>query len=120
MECVKAMNTVNYFSEKGENAENSLHKAILKTFLSYWVFKSPKLPDGKELCDFLIVYDGTVIIWQTKDIKIDESGMYSEGDFNKNFRQLSGAKRQLFSLTRVWPIMLLARADLAGFPTDHA
>lgn len=98
------MNTVNYFSEKGENAEDSLHKAILKTFLSYWVFKSPKLPNGKELCDFLIVYDDIVIIWQTKDIKIDESGMYSEGDFNKNFRQLSGAKRQLFSLKT--PILL--------------
>ncbi len=88
----------NYFSDKGKNAELFLHEKISKVFLSNWVFLNPKLPNGKELCDFLIVYDDIIIIWQTKDIKIDAEGMYNKKSVEKNFRQLAGAKRQLYEL----------------------
>ena len=87
-----------YFRLKGETAEKIVHELAAKTFLIDWCFLNPKLPDGKELCDLLIVFDDTVIIWQIKDLKLDTNGKYKKAEVEKNLRQLSGARRQLFDL----------------------
>ncbi|GAI57638.1 unnamed protein product, partial [marine sediment metagenome] len=54
--------------------------------------------DNKELCDLLVVFDEIAIIWQIKDLKLNKLGKYSEVEVQKNLRQLSGARRQLFDL----------------------
>lgn len=87
-----------YFELKGKSAENILHGLALKTFLSYWCFLNPRLENGKELCDLLVVFDGVAIIWQVKNIKTDKNDEYNKREVEKNFRQLYGAKRKLFEL----------------------
>jgi hypothetical protein len=61
-------------------------------------------PDGKELCDLLVVFDDTAIIWQIKDLKVDTLGRYKKSEVAKNIRQLGGARRALFQLKK--PITL--------------
>ena len=87
-----------YFELKGKNAEKVLEKLAHHTFISDWCFLNPKLPNGKELCDLLIVFDDKLIIWQIKDLKINKDGKFSKSEVDKNLRQLLGAKRQLFDL----------------------
>jgi hypothetical protein len=88
----------NYFQLKGKKAENILHELAEKTFLTDWCYPNPILPDGKELCDLLVVFDDIAIIWQLKDTKLDDNGNIKESDIQKNQRQLLGAHRQLFEL----------------------
>lgn len=87
-----------YFYLKGRTAEKIVHNLALKTFLTDWCFLNPKLPSGKELCDLLVVFDEIAIIWQIKDLKLDKQGRYKKSEVEKNIRQLSGARRQLFDL----------------------
>jgi hypothetical protein len=87
-----------YFRLKGKEAESVLHELAEKTFLTDWCYLNPVLPNGKELCDLLVVFDNTAIIWQLKDIKLDDNGSLKESDVQKNQRQLLGACRQLFEL----------------------
>ncbi|MBA3062475.1 hypothetical protein KKB17_04575 [bacterium] len=88
----------NYFNQKGKNAENILHYLAKKTFLADWCYLNPKLPNKKELCDLLVVYDEIAIIWQIKNLKLNKQGKYDQSELEKNLRQLSGARRQLFDL----------------------
>lgn len=91
-----------FFHLKGKKAENIVHELALKTFLTDWCYLNPKLPDGKELCDLLVVFENIAIIWAIKDLKLDAQGQYKRAEVEKNLRQLSGARRQLFDLkTRV-------------------
>jgi hypothetical protein len=87
-----------YFNLKGKNAERSVHELSQRSFLIDWCFPNPVLPNGKELCDLLVIFDQTAIIWQVKDLKIGENGRYKKSEVQKNLRQLSGARRQLFDL----------------------
>jgi len=86
------------FNLKGKKAEKLVHDLALKTFLTDWCYLNPTLPNGKELCDFLVVYDEVAIIWQIKDLKLDRRGRYRSRDVEGNLHQLSGARRQLFTL----------------------
>jgi len=87
-----------YFRLKGKKAESIIHELAEKTFLTDWCCPNPVLPNGKELCDLLVVFDDTAIIWQLKDTKLDSNGNFKESDVQKNQRQLLGACRQLFEL----------------------
>jgi len=86
------------FNLKGKNAEKLVHHLALKTFLTDWCYLNPPRPSGQQLCDLLVVYDEVAVIWQIKDLKLDEEGRYRNREVNKNLRQLSGARRQLFTL----------------------
>jgi hypothetical protein len=83
---------------KGKNAEQLVRQLAEKSFFIDWCFANPKRPSGKELCDLLVVYDNVAIIWQIKDLKLDENGKYNKREVEKNIRQLPGARRQLFDL----------------------
>lgn len=87
-----------YFHEKGRRAEGIIHDLATVTFLTDWCYPNPKKPDGKEICDLLVVFDDTAIIWQIKDLKVDAEGKYKEAEVAKNLRQLSGARRAMFDL----------------------
>lgn len=87
-----------YFDLKGKKAEQLVHDLALKTFLTDWCYLNPQLPNGKELCDLLVVFDDVAVIWQIKDLKLDEDGSYKRLEVEKNLKQLSGARRQLFDL----------------------
>jgi len=87
-----------YFRLKGANAEKLVHDIATKSFLVDWCFLNPKLPNGKELCDLLVVFDDIVIIWQIKDLKLGTDGKYKKAEVEKNLKQVSGARRQLFEI----------------------
>ena len=57
---------------KGRNAENFVYELAQKSFITDWCYQNPKL-NGKEICNLLIVYDEITIIWQIKDLKLDEN-----------------------------------------------
>ena len=83
---------------KGKKAEEFVHELAKKSFLEDWCYCNPKLPNGKEICDLLIIYDEIAIIWQIKDIKLNDNGKYKKSEIDKNLRQINGAKRSLFEL----------------------
>ena len=56
-----------YFDLKGKSAEKLIHALALRTFLTDWCFLNPKLPNGKELYDLLVIFDNIAIIFQIKD-----------------------------------------------------
>jgi hypothetical protein len=92
------MSSGHYFRDKGAKAEKVIHDLSMKTFFTDWCYPNPPRPDGKELCDLLVVFDETAIIWQIKDLKVDEQGRYKQAEVDKNVRQLSGARRLLFDV----------------------
>ena len=92
------MHSGHYFREKGAKAEKIIHDLSIKTFFTDGCYPNPPRSGGKELCDLLVVFDDTAIIWQIKDLKVDESGRYKQAEVNKNLRQLSGARRSLFNI----------------------
>ena len=81
---------------KGKKAEEFVQDLARKTFLEDWCYDNPKLPNGKEICDLLIVYDEVAIIWQIKDLKLDEKGKYKENEVKKNISQIHTARNRLF------------------------
>ena len=86
-------------SDKGKAAERLVHKIAEKSFFTDWCYLNPLRVDGDELCDLLVVYDSTAIIWQIKNVKVDRNTQtHKKSDFEKNIRQLTGAKRQLIDL----------------------
>ncbi len=87
-----------YFRLKGKRAEEIVQDLALKTFFTDWCYLNPILPNSRELCDLLVVFDEVAIIWQVKDLKLDRQGKYKRSEVEKNLRQLSGARRQLFEL----------------------
>jgi len=86
-----------YFRLKGENAEKVVHELAHKSFFIDWCYENPRLSNGNELCDLLVVFDDTAIIWQIKDLKLKD-GKYNKREVDKNLRQLQGARRTLFDL----------------------
>lgn len=98
------MSSPHYFREKGDSAERVIHKLASRTFFTDWCYTNPKKTDGKELCDLLVVFDDTAIIWQIKDLKVDSCGRYKKAEVEKNLRQLAGARRTLFDLKK--PVVL--------------
>lgn len=85
---------------KGKRAEEAVHALARRSFLADWCYLNPRLPDGRELCDLLVVFDDIATIWQIKDLKLDAEGRYKTSEVEKNLRQLSGARRQLVDLGR--------------------
>jgi hypothetical protein len=98
------MESPHYFREKGATAEKLICELATRTFFTDWCYPNPKKPDGNELCDLLVVFDDTALIWQIKDLKTDENGRYKDAEVEKNVRQLGGARRTLFDLKS--PVML--------------
>lgn len=92
------MKSGHYFQQKGALAEKVIHELATDTFFTDWCYPNPKKPDGNELCDLLVVFDDTAIIWQIKDLKVDDKGRYKKAEVEKNLRQLCGARRTLFDL----------------------
>lgn len=80
---------------KGKTAEAFVYELAKNTFLTDWCYLNPKLPNGKEICDLLIVYDDTLIIWQIKDLKLDKDNKYDEWQVKRNLKQILTAKYRL-------------------------
>ena len=102
---------------QGEKAEQWVYSLATRTFLTDWCYLNPLKPDGKELCDLLVVFDNIAIIWQIKDLKLGKDGKYKKSEVEKNIRQLGGARRQLFDLKTPIPLSNPRRIE-ETFNTD--
>ena len=91
-------NKNDYFHAKGKQAEEFVHDLATKSFLKDWCFLNPNLPNSKVLYDLLVIFDNVAIIWQIKNLKLNKEGKYKASEVEKNIKQVSGAKRQLFDL----------------------
>ena len=80
---------------KGKRAEQFVQELGKRSFLEDWCYNNPLLPNGKEWCDLLVVYDTVAIIWQIKDLKLDEHGKYKKSEIRKNIRQTVTAKNRM-------------------------
>lgn len=90
-----------YFSAKGKDAEKYVQALAAETLFLDWCFQNPTASPGKELCDLLVVFGDTAVIFQVKDVKADKkTGKFKEQDIEKNHAQLVGARRQLLELKR--------------------
>lgn len=81
---------------KGKRAEEFVQELAKKSFLEDWCYDNPLLPNGKEWCDLLVVYDKVAVIWQIKDLKLDEKRKYKPSEVRKNIRQAVTAKNRMF------------------------
>jgi hypothetical protein len=105
-----------YFSDKGAKAEKVIHDLALKSFFADWCYLNPPKPEGNEICDLLVVFDDIAIIWQIKDLKADEHGMYDQSEVDKNIRQVSGAWRRLFAMEGLVTLTNLRRGKTVFDP----
>lgn len=85
-----------------------------KSCLEFWCYNNPKLPDGKELCDVLVVFERHVLIISVKEIGLKEDDVHeSEGDRNvahdrwnrkaveNSVNQIYGAEKSLKRMSHV-------------------
>jgi len=86
----------NQADHKGKFGESIAYDLAQVSFLKDWCFQNPRLENGKELCDLLIIFDDVMFIWQIKNIKLHSNGHYKDADKEKNLRQLIGAYNQIF------------------------
>ncbi len=96
----------NYFDLKGKNAEQIVHLLADKTFLTDWCYLNPKVDTTQELCDLLVVFGDTVIIWQIKNVKFSNNfDKYRRKAIDENINQVLGAERRLININN--PIHLV-------------
>jgi hypothetical protein len=89
---------LHHFQIKGKRAEGVLEELARQTFFTDWCFRNPKLPNGKELCDLLVIFDRDALIWQIKNLKVRTDERYDPSQVTKNLKQLRGARRSLLDL----------------------
>ena len=90
--------------DKGAKAEKYIQNLAQSTFLLDWCYFNPKRADGREICDLLIAFGSTAVIWQIKNRRLSTDGLHKEQDLRENSRQLKGARRILLNLDQ--PIIL--------------
>jgi len=86
--------------QKGLEGEKFVQNLACKSFLTDWCYLNPKWPNGKEMCDLLVVFDSVAIIWQIKNVKLGKDNSYNKSEIEKNSKQLLGARRHLFHLKK--------------------
>jgi len=86
------------FRLKGKRAEEMLEELARETFFTDWCFPNPRLPSGKEVCDLLVIFESTALIWQIKNLRVRADERYNPGEVAKNLKQLGGARRSLLDL----------------------
>ena len=100
-----------YFSLKGQKTEEALNSIAFKSFLRDWCYPNPKDSRGKEICDLLVIFDKTMIIWQIKDIEFKGNvKRYMKKALDDPIKQSFGAERRLLHLEQN-----LSLTDANGF-----
>lgn len=84
------------------DSERYLNSVCNDTFLSLWTYPSPTNTDGKELCDLLVVFRNSVIIFSDKDCNFQDDGnikiawdRWYKKAIIKSANQLYGAEREI-------------------------
>lgn len=86
-----------------DQAESLVYRMCRHSFLSLWSYANPrKEPDGRELCDVLVVCSPDVIIFSVKHIGLTDSGRpeidadrWRRRAIDESCKQIYGAERVL-------------------------
>ena len=88
-----------YFELKGKSAEQAVVELANKSFLKEWCYPNPKGPDGKEICDLLVFFNGNLLVIQIKDIKFTgNEERYIRKAIDHPIKQVKGALNKLQNL----------------------
>jgi hypothetical protein len=90
-------------------AEEMVYKLCRKSFLSLWSYANPRQkPNGKELCDVLVVSEPDIIIFSVKHINLRKKGdmqvnleRWKRRAIEESVAQLYGAEKTLRGLSHV-------------------
>jgi hypothetical protein len=86
-------------NKKGIAGEEAVNTLANKTYFEYWCYSNPKdrLGDKKEICDLLILFKTTAIIFSIKNYSFKENyERYFKRTLTKALSQIHGAERKLF------------------------
>lgn len=84
--------------KKGDTGEQAVNSIASKTYLKYWCYPNPldELGDKKEICDLLIQFKNTLIIFSVKNYSFDGNYLrYFRNTLNKAVNQIHGAERKI-------------------------
>jgi hypothetical protein len=89
--------------------EQIVYRLCRKSFLSLWSYANPRQkPNGKELCDVIVVCEPDVIVFSVKHVALRTSGnpdvnvaRWKRRAVNASVEQLYGAERVLAKLSHV-------------------
>jgi hypothetical protein len=89
-----------YYDLKGKKAEQIVYELAEKTFMIDWCFKNPKLSSSKkELCDLIVVFGDTAIIWTVANIAFKgDVKRFTRKSIEHNLKQIKGAYTKLTRL----------------------
>ncbi len=77
-----------------------MNRIAYDSFMNFWCYPNPLdiTGDNKEICDLLIVFDGTCVIVSVKNYSFDGESYsrYFKKTTKKAIRQIKGAERKLF------------------------
>jgi hypothetical protein len=89
-------------------SEKLVYELCNRSFLSLWSYASPRRPDGRELCDALVVFSESIVVFSVKDIALsthDDPAVvekrWTKKAVDDSIKQLAGAKRVLGSMSSV-------------------
>lgn len=83
--------------DKGKKGEDFVEFLAEKAYLKYWCFANPMdlEGDGKEICDFLILFYDTAIIISVKNYYVNGNyDRFLKKVIGKSTKQLFGAQRK--------------------------
>ncbi|MBK6267334.1 hypothetical protein JKA74_19990 [Marivirga sp. S37H4] len=84
--------------QKGDIGENAVNEIAFNTYLKYWCYPNPKdeLGNKKEICDLLILFRKTLIIFSIKNYSFEGNyARYFNNTLKKAISQVQGAERKL-------------------------
>jgi hypothetical protein len=89
---------MNQSHDKGKEGEEFVKELAEKAYLKYWCYPNPVdiKGDGKEICDFLIIFYETAIIISVKNYHLGGNfERFKKKVIEKSTKQLFGAQRKI-------------------------
>jgi hypothetical protein len=79
-----------------------------RSFLSLWSYANPRRPDGRELCDVLLVFGKRVVVFSVKEVLLNEQAdpdvaakRWIREAVDGSVAQLRGAQREMTQMNRI-------------------
>lgn len=91
-------------TDKGKEGEDFVQFLAEKSYLKYWCFPNPMdlEGDGKEICDFLILFYDTAIIISVKNYNVNGNyDRFVNKVIGKSTKQLFGAQRKFKQRSKI-------------------
>ena len=89
-------------------SEQLVFELCKQSFLSMWSYANPRRPDGRELCDALVVFGNRIVIFSVKEIALKQhhdpaiaGQRWVRKAVDESRAQLLGARREIAAMNHV-------------------